>query len=162
MAEPSGSPISSSYPPSKRLSEEPLPELSEPFVDQNVEFMIVLGVQPLSSHPLPTFDLGSSVDLDLESLDNLVQTQENSPTTDVQLGLVIYPPNPLFDTVEISPQCPYNFYNQSSVPLKLFPSTHSTVRHRLFPNMEPKGDAPITSLDESKVSTPHIIEGEEL
>ncbi len=28
--------------------------------------------------------------------------------------------------------------------------------------MEPEGDAPITSLDESKVSTPHTLEGEEL
>ena len=108
MDEPSGSPISSSSPASERLSEEPLPKLSEPQEDQNVEFMIVLSVQPLSSRPPPTFDSRSSVDLDPESLNNLVQTPENSSTTDGQLGLVIYPLNPLFDVVEISLQRPYN------------------------------------------------------
>ena len=79
MAKPSGSPNSSSSPLSKRLSEEPLPKLSE---DQNFELASVLSVQPLSSHPPPTFDSGSSVGLDPESLDNLVQTPKNSLTTD--------------------------------------------------------------------------------
>ena len=64
MAEPSSSPISSSSPPSERLSEEPLPELSEPFEDQNVELAIALSVQPLSSRPPHTFDSESSNSLD--------------------------------------------------------------------------------------------------
>ena len=81
MVEPSGSPISSSSPLSERLSEDPLPELLEPFEDQNVELTIVLSVQPLSSHPPPTFDSGSSIDLGPESLENPVQTLESSPTT---------------------------------------------------------------------------------
>jgi len=70
VAEPSGSPISSSSPPFERLSKEPLLELSKPLEDQNVELAIVLSVQPLSSHPPPTFDSGSSVGLDPESQDN--------------------------------------------------------------------------------------------
>ena len=70
MAEPSGSPISSSPPLSERLSEEPLPELLEPFEDQNVELAIVLSVQPLSSSPSATFHSGSFADLGPESPDN--------------------------------------------------------------------------------------------
>jgi len=72
MVEPSVSPISSSSPPSKILSEDPIPELSEPFEDKNFELAIVLSVQPLSSHLMPTSDLGSSNGLDLKSPDNLV------------------------------------------------------------------------------------------
>lgn len=74
MAKPSSSPISSSSPLSGRLPEEPLPELSEPFEDQNVELTIVLSIQPLSSCPPPTFDSGSSTGLHLETLDNPVRT----------------------------------------------------------------------------------------
>jgi len=111
VVEPSGSHNSSSSPPCERLSEEPFLELPESLEDQDVELAIVLRIQPLSSHPLPTFDTGSSTDPYLESPDNPVQTPENSPTIDGQLGLVIYPPNPLFDPVVISPQCPYSLYN---------------------------------------------------
>lgn len=82
MVEPSSSPYSSSSPLSKRLSEEPFPKLSESLEDQNVELTIVLSVQPLSSHPPPTFDTGSPVDLGLQSPDNPVRTLDNSSTTD--------------------------------------------------------------------------------
>jgi len=101
--EPSSSPSSSSSPPSERLSEESFPELPKSLEDQGFELGIVLSIQPLSSHPLPTFDIGSSVDLGSKSPDNPVQTPENSPTTDGQHRLVIYPLNPLFDPVVISP-----------------------------------------------------------
>jgi len=111
LVEPSGSPNSSSSPLSERLFEKPFPELPESLEDQNVELAIVLSVQPLSSRPPPTFDTGSFVDLGLESLDNPVQTPNNSPTTDGQLGLVIYPLNPLFDPVVISSQRPYSLYD---------------------------------------------------
>lgn len=53
-------------------------------------------------------------------------------------------------------------YDQPGVPLELYPCTHSIIRRRLFPDMGPQGDAPVTSPDESEVSTPHNIEGEEL
>ena len=103
MAEPSNSPNSSSSPPFERLSEEPFLELPKSLEDQDVELAIFLSIQPLSSHPPPTFDTGSFTDLGSESPDNLVQTLENSSMTDGQLGLVIYPPNPLFHPVVISP-----------------------------------------------------------
>jgi len=74
MAEPSGSPNSSSSPLAKRLSEEPFPKLSESLEDKNVERAIILSVQPLSSHPLPTFDSRSSTNISRESPDNPVQT----------------------------------------------------------------------------------------
>lgn len=162
MAKPSGSPNSSSSPLSERLSKELFPKLLESLEDQNVELAIVLSVQPLLSRPPPTFDSGSPADLGLESLDKPVRTPENSPTTDGQLGLVIYPPNPLFDVVEISPQHPYSPYDQLGVPLELSTSTCSVIRRHLFSEMEPEGDASVTSLDESEVSTPHTVEGEEL
>lgn len=110
----------------------------------------------MSSHPLPTFDTRSSADLGPES-------PENSSTTNGQLGLVIYPLNPLFNPIVISPQRPYSSYDQLGVPLELSPHTHtrSAIRCHLFLDMEPKGDAPVTSMDESKFSTPHTIEGEE-
>lgn len=102
MAEPYGSPSSSSSPPSVILFEESFPELLESLEDQGVELEIFLSIQHLSSRPQPTFDTGSSTDLGPESPDNPVQTLENSLTTDGQLGLVIYPPNPLFHPVVIS------------------------------------------------------------
>jgi len=67
----------------------------------------------------------------------------------------------LFDPFLISPQHPYNPYNQPGVPLELSPCTSLDVRRHLFPDMEPKGDAPVTSSEESKVSTPHTFEEEE-
>lgn len=88
------------------MSEDPFPELLESLDDQGVELRIVLSIQPLSSCPLPTFDTGSSTNLGLESLDNLVQTPDSSPTTDSKLGLVIYPLNPLFDPIVISTKHP--------------------------------------------------------
>jgi len=68
----------------------------------------------------------------------------------------------LFDVFDISPQHPYSPYDQPGVPLELSPNTRLFVHHHLFLDMECKGDAPITSLYESKDSTPHTIEGEEL
>lgn len=88
MVEPSGSPNSSSSPPSERLSEEPFPELLESLKDQNIELAIVLSVQQLSSRPPPTFNIGSPAYIGPKSLDNPIRTPENSPTTDSQLGLV--------------------------------------------------------------------------
>lgn len=102
MVEPSISPSSFSSPPSEILYEEPFPQLPESLEDQGVELEIILSIQPLSSHPLPTSDTGSLADIRPESLDNPVQTPKSSPTTDGQLGLVIYPPNRLFDPVVIS------------------------------------------------------------
>ena len=72
MVEPFGSPNSSSSPLSEILSEESFPKLSESLEDQNVELTIVFSVQPLSSHPPPTFDSRSSTDLSPETLDNLI------------------------------------------------------------------------------------------
>ena len=102
MVEPSGSTNSSSSPPSEILSEESFPELPESLEDQGVELGIFLSIQPLSSHPSPTFDTRSSVDLGSQSPDNPIQTPKNSLTTSSQLGLVIYPLNPLFDPILIS------------------------------------------------------------
>lgn len=116
----------------------------------------------MSSRPPPTFDSGSSTHPSLESPDSPVRSRKNLPTTNGQLGLVIYPANPLFVVVEISLQHPYSPYDQLGVPLQLSPSTLSVIHHHLFYDMEPKGDAPVTSMDESKVSTPHTVEGEEL
>lgn len=127
-----------------------------------VELAIVLSVQPLSSHPRPTFNLGSSTNISPESLDNPVQTTENFPTTDDQLGLVIYPSNPLFHTVEMSLQCPYSLYDQPGVPLELSPSTCSVIRRHLFLNMEHEVNGPVTSIDIFEVSTSHTNEGEDL
>jgi len=72
------------------------------------------------------------------------------------------PLNPLFDVVEISPQRPYSPYAQPSVPFELSPNTRSHIHHHLFSDMEPEGNAPVTSLDEFEVSTPHNVEGEDL
>jgi len=161
VAKPFGSPSSSSSPPSERLSVEPFPELLESLEDQGVELRIILSIQPFPSHPLPISNIGSPANFGPESLDNPIQTLESLPTTDSQLGLVIYPLNPLFDPIVISLQHLYNLYNQPSVPLELSPHTSSIVRRHLFPAMEPEGDALVTSLDESEVSTPHTIEEEE-
>jgi len=60
VIEPSGSPSFSSSPLSEILSEESFTELPESLEDQGVELRIVLRVQPLSSHPLATFNNGSS------------------------------------------------------------------------------------------------------
>lgn len=121
MVEPSGSPSSYSSPLSERLSEEPFPELPQSLEDQGVELGIVLSIQTLSSHPSPTSDTRSCADFGPESPDNPVQTPESSLTTNGQLGLVIYPLNPLFNPVVISPQFPYNPYDQPAVPLELSP-----------------------------------------
>jgi len=161
VAEPSGSPSSSSSPPSERLPKEPFLELPESLEGQGVELVIVLRIQPLSLLPLPTSDTGSLADFGLEFSNNPVQTPESSPPTDSQLGLVIYPPNPLFDLVVISSQCPYSPYDQPGVPFEVSPHTSLVVRCHLFPDIEAEGDALITSPDESKVSTPHIVEEEE-
>ena len=45
--------------------------------------------------------------------------------------------------------------------MELSPCTHSVIHRHLFSDMEPKGDAPVTSPNKSEVSTPHILEGEE-
>jgi len=111
VAEPFGSPSSSSSPPSERLPEEPFPELLKSLEDQGVELGIVMSIQPLSSRPPPTSYSRSPADFGLESLDNPIQTPKSSPTTDCQLGLVIYPPNTLFGPVVISLQCPYSLYD---------------------------------------------------
>lgn len=76
--------------------------------------------------------------------------------------MVIYPLKTLFDIVEILSQRPYSRYDQPGVPLELSPNTRSVIFHHLFSNMEHAGDAPVTSLDESKFSTSHTIEGGEL
>lgn len=67
MEKPSGSPSSSSTPPSKRSSEEPLLELPQSLKDQGVEFRIVMSIQPLSSHPPPS-NTRSPYESSLESL----------------------------------------------------------------------------------------------
>ena len=121
MAEPSGSPSSSSTPPSERSSEEPLPELSQSLEDQGVELGIVLSIQPLSSCPPPPSDTGSLTNIGLESLDNLIQTLKSQLTPDGQLGLVVYPLNPLFNPVMISPQRLYSSYDQPGISLELSP-----------------------------------------
>lgn len=158
MAKPSHSRSSSSSPLFEILYEESFPELPESLEDRCVELEIVLRSQPLSSRPLPTFDTGSSGDLGLESPNNPVQTLENSSNTDGQLGLVLYPINHLFDPIAISPQGPYSPYNQPGVPLELSSHTSLAIHHRLFPNMELKFDALVTSLEESEFSTPHTVE----
>ena len=86
------------------MSEELFPEVPESLEDQDVELTIVLSIQPFSSRSPPAFDTGSSTNLGPESPENPVQTLKKSLTTDGHLGLVIYPPNPLFDPVVISPQ----------------------------------------------------------
>ena len=82
MVEPSGSPSSSSSPPPERLSEELFPELLESLEDQGVELGIVFSIQPLSSFPPPTSDIGSLADLGPKSPDKPIQTLESSLTTD--------------------------------------------------------------------------------
>ena len=106
MAEPSSLPHSPSSPPSERSSGEDFPELPSSLKDRGVELGIVLSIQPLSSRPPATLDTGSSTDISPESSDNPVQTPESSPTTNSQLGLVMNPPNPLFNLVVISLQRP--------------------------------------------------------
>lgn len=103
MVEPSDSPSSTSSPPSKIFLEEDFPKLPESLEDQGVELGIILSIQPLSSCPLPTSNTRSPADFGLESLDNPIQTLEISLTIDSQLGLVIYPFNPLVNPVVISP-----------------------------------------------------------
>ena len=72
MAKPSGSPNSSSSPPSERLFEELFPKLLESLEHQGVELEIVLSIQTLSFHPPPTFDIRSSIDIGPESPHNPV------------------------------------------------------------------------------------------
>lgn len=158
MAKPYGSPSSSSSPSSKTLSKEAFPKLLESLEDRGVELKIILSIQPFSSHPPPTSDIGSLADIGPESLENPVQTPESSLTTDGQLGLAIYPLNPLVALVVISLQHWYSSCHQPGVPLELSRHTSSVVRCHLFPAMEPKGEALVTSLDQSEVSTPHTIE----
>lgn len=81
MAEPYGSPSSSSSSPSERFPEEPFPELSESLEDQGVELEIIMRFQPLPSCPPPTSDIGSPTNFGSKSSDNTVQTLESSPTT---------------------------------------------------------------------------------
>lgn len=61
----------------------------------------------------------------------------------------------------ISLQHPYSSYDQLGVPLELSPRTRSIIHHRLFLDMEPEGDDPITYLEESEVSTPDTVEEED-
>ena len=112
VVEPSGSPSSYSSPLSERLPEDPFLELLKSLKDQSVELGIILSIQPFSSCPLPTSDTGSVVDFFPESPNNPIQTPESSPTTDGQLGVVIYPLNPLFDPIVISLQRPYSLYDR--------------------------------------------------
>lgn len=103
MAKQSCSPSSSFSPSFEKLFEGPFPELLESLEDQGVELGIFLSIQPLSSCPPPTLDTGSPADFGPESPDNHIQTPKSYLTTNDQLGLVIYPSNPLFDPVVISP-----------------------------------------------------------
>lgn len=75
--------------------------------------------------------------------------------------MVIYPLNPLFKTVAISPQCPYSPYNQPGISLELSLRTALVVRHRLFPPMESDGEILVSSLGHSKVSTLHTVKENE-
>jgi len=161
VVEPSSSPSSSSSPLSKGLLQEPFHELPESLENQGVEIIIVLSIQLFSSRPLPTSDTGSPTDFGPKSLDNPIQTPKISLTIDSQLGLLIYRLKPLFDPIVISLYHSYNLYDQPGVPLELSPCTSSVVHRRLFPAMEPIGDAPITSPDESEISTPHTVEKEQ-
>ena len=102
MAEPTSSPRSYASPLSEIFSEEPFPELLQSLEDQGVELGIVLSIQCLSSHPPPS-NTGSLSDISPKSVDNLIQTPESLPTLEGQLGLVLYPTNPLFDSIVISP-----------------------------------------------------------
>lgn len=120
-----------------------------------------MSIQPLSYRPPPTSDTGSLFDIGLKSPDNPFQTHESSPTTEGHLGLVIYPPNPLFDPIVISSQRPYSSYDEPGVPLALSLHTSSVICHCLFPPMEPEGKALVTSPAQCEVSTPHTVEEEE-
>ena len=163
MAEPTGSPSSSSSPLSERLSEEHFLELPQSLEDQGVELGIVLSIQPLSSRPPPS-DTGSLSNIGPESPNNPIQTPESPPTSEGQLRLVVYPLNPLFDPVVISPQRPYNSYNQMGIPSELSPRTSSIVRRCLFSPMESEGEIPVSSLGHSNVSathTPHVNDEQE-
>ena len=101
MVEPLGFPSSSSSPLSERSSEEPFPKLPQSLEDQGVELGIVLSIQPLSSHPPLPLDTRSLSDIGPESLDNPIQTPKSVPISEGQLGLVVYPLNPLFDPIVI-------------------------------------------------------------
>ena len=102
MVEPTGLPSSSSSPLSERLSKEPFPEFPQSLEDQGVELVIFLSIQPFSSHPPPS-DTGSLSDIGPKSLDNPIQTPESPLTSEGHLGLVVFPLNPLFDSIVISP-----------------------------------------------------------
>lgn len=69
--------------------------------DQGVELGIVLIIQPLSSCRPPS-NIGSLSNIGPESLDNPIQTPESLPTSEGQLGLVVYPMNHLFERIVIS------------------------------------------------------------
>ena len=86
---------------SERLPKELSLELPVSLEDQGVELRIVLSIQPLTSHPLPTSDTGSPVELGPKSLDNPVQTLKSFPAIDSQPGLIIYLNNPFFDPIVI-------------------------------------------------------------
>lgn len=80
-----------------------------------------MSIQPFSSHPPPPSNTRSLSDIGPESLDNSIQTPKSQPTTDDQLGLVVFPLNPLFDPIVISRQRPYSPYDQLDTPLELSP-----------------------------------------
>lgn len=63
--------------------------------------------------------------------------------------------NPLFDLVVISPQCPYNPYDQPSVPLELYDCTSQIPPHQLFPHMDSEGEIPTSPQGHSKVYVTH-------
>ena len=88
---------------SERLFKEPFPELPPPLEDQGVELGIFLRTQNVSSRRPPPSDTGKLSDIGPEYLNNPIETPESQPTTNGQLGLVVYPLNPLFDPISISP-----------------------------------------------------------
>ena len=110
-----------------------------------------MSIQPLSSRPPPS-DTGSPYKSSPESPDNPIQTPKSPPTSEGQLRLVVYPLNPLFDPIVISPYHPYSLYYQLGIPLELSPRTSSVVCHLLFSPMESEGEIPVSSPSHSEVS----------
>jgi len=103
-------------------------ELPQSHEDQCFELGIIPSIQPLSSHPPPS-DSWSPQEVDLETPDNPIQIHESMQTPESSHRLVIHPLNPLFDSIVISHQRPYNPYDRSGIPLELSPCTYQVPCH---------------------------------
>jgi len=137
MVEPLGSPYISPSPSNIEGSPQGVhPKISMSLEDQGFELGIIQSIQPLASCPPP--QESSSFKYDPETLE-------------VPQRFLLFPLNPLFDPLFISPQRTYSSFDNPNVPLESSPST-LWISPKPFPLMASEGEIPTSPQD-----SPHEV-----